>query len=504
MRSSIRLLAIALVLAFTTCTTTEDLSELTEGTARKALTELAAADSIYLALRDSQGMPAAAEAALTYLQSYEGTEMAGVSPDSSVWVLFRNGLEAFVYEPPLEGLAAMPPEPAPEPVRTGGGGEAVARVVAVLPFAWEFGSEAEEATIGMLDTCFGGTEPATEVYRDAQVTVSAVEEILSAGPGVLFWVGHGGMATDPSTGTQMSCLLLGESYPTAEMASRVARNYAGRLKPGGCQLVIGEHKGRHFLAITPYFVYAYARFDYMEGLGVNTTKSLAFICACHSAGQCPDPITAAFEACGVDACLGWDWSVSVDFARSTHRDLFAHATDTCSISQAFGALTSVTDPSVFAGKNATLRLSGEADADVMIRAQMKFKHGGDVHGYSVGVTAHDGTSIACVAGDPLQEPKYSVVVNFPGSGPGSWNCAGDEDAEMVVTEITSARSYFVSKGLKGVSGTITAERYDGSTLSGRFSGTLGWWQPPHDPHDVPPDAEFEIQDGVFKQTGIRY
>ncbi len=53
MRTFVCSVAVALVLAFTTCTTTEDLSELTEGTAREALTELAAADSIYLALRDA-------------------------------------------------------------------------------------------------------------------------------------------------------------------------------------------------------------------------------------------------------------------------------------------------------------------------------------------------------------------------------------------------------------------------------------------------------------------
>jgi len=70
-------------------------------------------------------------------------------------------------------------------------------------------------------------------------------------------------------------------------------------------------------------------------------------------------------------------------------------------------------------------------------------------------------------------------------------------------DISAARYYYVGKDLKGVNGTIDAERYDGSALSGRFSGTLGWWQPPHDPHEDPPDATFEVEDGFFKQTGMR-
>jgi len=503
MRPFVGLSAILLVLVFTTCETTTDLSELTEGSAREALTELAHADSIYLALRGAQGMPAAAQAALAHLQSYEGTEAAGISPDSSVWVFFRNGLAACVYEPPLEGLAAKLPDSVSAPVHVADGGEVIARSVAVLPCVAEFGSGAEEQSIGKLDTCFGGPQPATEVFRNAEVTVSAVKEILIAGPGVLFWFGHGVLMRDSLIGGLMTCLMLGENYPTVEMARQAVQNYAAQLKAGNRELVIVAHKGRHYLAITPDFVWANAQFDYMEGLGTNATKSLAFVCACFSALQCDDPISLAFESGGVDAYVGWDWIVSAGFARGKHGDFFSRATDTFSISQAFGMLGGLTDPTSFAGRSATLNLLGGNDPDAMIRAQMRFKHGGDLHGYAVGVTAHEVTSVACFAGDPLQQPKYAVTVNFPGNGPGSWNCTTDDDAEILVTDIAAARYYYVGKDLKGVNGTIDAERYDGSALSGRFSGTLGWWQPPHDPHEDPPDATFELEDGFFKQTGMR-
>ena len=504
MRTFVCSVAVVLVLAFTTCKTTEDLSELTEGTAREALTELAAADSIYLALRDALGMPAAAEAALAHLQGYAGAETAGISPDSSVWVVFRNGLAACVFEPPLGVLAAKPPEPHTGTLRVAGGGEVVAKSVAVLPFTSEFGSASEEAAIGKLDTCFGGSKPATEVLRDAQVTVSAVQQVLISGPGVLFWSGHGALMPNSDFGGLMTCLVLGENYPTAAMARQVIQNYNQRMGSNSRELVIVAHKGRHFLAITPSFVYLNAQFDYMEGLGVNADKSLAYICACFSAFQCEDPIRQAFTSCGVDAYLGWDWAVSVGFAQEKQRDFFARATDTCSISQAFSVLGSLTDPTAFFGRSATLQRLGDADADVMIRAQMRFEHGGKQHGYAVAVAVSGQTSVTCVAGDPLQESKYTVVVNFPGSGPGLWNCTTDDDAEIVVTDIAAGRYYFVGKDLKGVSGTIAAERYDGSAVSGRFSGILGWWQPPHDPGSDPPDATFEVQNGVFKQTGMRF
>ena len=140
----------------------------------------------------------------------------------------------------------------------------------------------------------------------------------------------------------------------------------------------------------------------------------------------------------------------------------------------------------------------------MIRAKKPFSRDDEqLHGYSVGVVV-DGntTTVSSFAGQPFQMPVCSMTVQFPGTGPGVWNCAAQDDACMTVIDFGSGRYYFVKKDLVGVDGQIETIRYDDDIISGTFSGTLGYWDYDMDPEVVPPASTISIEGGVFKHAGM--
>jgi hypothetical protein len=75
-------------------------------------------------------------------------------------------------------------------------------------------------------------------------------------------------------------------------------------------------------------------------------------------------------------------------------------------------------------------------------------------------------------------------------------------ALIVLVDMAGGGTYSVQQNCHGVSGTITVTRFDQDRCEGTFSGTLGRWEPGHDPHEDPPDETIEVTDGIFKYTGV--
>jgi hypothetical protein len=495
----------ALTAASLVCTQSglpDDWSKFTEETVAGSLDALDDADSIYISTMDSQGIGAAAEAARTYLEAHASVAAVGIQRDSTVTVFFENGLLGTIYEldrgtrGSLDGLL-----PSELPARISAGGEVIASAVVLTPFAHDWGKVAEDWVANKLDTCFGGPDSATERISDGAVTVDKVEEVLTAGPGVLLWSSHGALIfKDTVNWDDWVVLLTGETYPTTQMAKRIIDNYSGGARASGDarELVVTYVKGKPYLAVTPTFVSNHGNFDYMEGMGHNATKSLVYACCCHSGLQ-TGGMVGAFLAAGADVYMGWSESVKTLFAAQRQILFFHNATDTCTAIQSYYGIGNVTDP----WKGAQLLFY--ATDSVIIRSQMRFSRDGTaLRGYSVGVAMANGvTTVNCFASQPMQEPQYSLTVHFPGAGPGSWNCLTDEDAEMYITDLSSGKYFAVKKDYVGVSGSIDATRYDDYVISGTFSGKLGHWTLTQNPEEDPPSETVEIQNGIFKHLGLR-
>jgi hypothetical protein len=393
MKKLFPLLSAALAVLTLVCeqsSTPSDWSEFNEGTVEGSLNALANADSIYLSTMESQGMGAAAEAARSYLEGEDAVARVSIPGDSSVTVLFANGLLGVISEPDLGTRDSLVPFAPPEvPARIAGGGEAIPSAVILTPFAHEFGTVAEDWVAGKLDTCFGGPDSVALRISNQAVTVDTVGDILGAGPGVLLWSGHGVLFDrDAVSGDSWVALVTGETYPSSQMAHRIIDKYAGGAKAGGeaRELIVASDERKLYLAVTPTFVRNHGNFDYMEGMGTNATKSLVYICCCYSGMQSGGMLQAFWEV-GVDAYLGWSKSVKSLFAAQRQLYFFYNATDTCTVLEAYSGIGNVTDP----WQGAQL-LHYSADS-VMIRSQMRFdKDGTPLRGYSVGVALASGVT----------------------------------------------------------------------------------------------------------------
>jgi hypothetical protein len=351
----------------------------------------------------------------------------------------------------------------------------------------------------MLNDCFGHAEPATDIFINDQVTVSKVANVLASGPGVLFWSGHAAeIPSEPGSAIFSVAFMTGESYGSDAIANKIVNTYKNSTLGGTAsrELIVVSHKTKHYLAVLPAFVSSHANFDHMEGSGNNYSKSIVYACCCNSADYF---MLNSFLTAGVEAYLGWNKTVMSDFAGQIHKKYFEAATDTCTASEAYTLCSGSTDPKTGAGLEAYY-----GDKNVMIRAQMNLsKDGSDVHGYSVGVITHEATTMNCWT-DPDENSKAcAVTITFPGNGPGSFNCNTDDDAVIAVVQLSTAKLFVVEEDLIGVHGTINVKRNTGDFLSGEFSGTLGYWTPDQNPHEVPPSETMDIENGFFKHTGKR-
>ncbi len=482
----------------------DDWSAFTVETIQGSLEALAEAELLYVGANNAFGVDSACARAVAYLADHPAVDSAGIEEDSTVWAEFSNGLSGSIVETTWgkdgESLFYLPRADAP--IQTSGGGEATPSCVILAPFTDELPGTEPGPIRNWLDTCFGGPEPATEVVRDAAVTVDKVREVLQSGTGMLIWAGHGFLRkASPGSTDKVCALITGESFSEAQRAAGdIKDKYGDQVKMGSRYLTVAVHRGRWYLAILPGFVSAHGNFDVLEGLGVNQSKSLAYISCCYSLRGMRD----AFIGAGTDVYWGWTWASDDSFAGQMDRAMFRLLTDTCTAGEATGEVRGSmghNSPSFHRGRRARFYMAG--DSAIMIRAQMRMKKdGSDQHGYSVGVVVDDVTMVNCFAGQPLQEPEYGVTVHFPGTSAGSFDCVTQDDAEIAVVVLAAGKGYLVSKDYKGVSGTIDVERYDEKVISGRFSGTLGYWSS-NDPTEFPPDETIEIQDGSFKHTGLR-
>lgn len=509
MKKSLLVLLAALAAAALVCkrsTVPDDWSEFTEATIKGSLTALASAESLYIDIANTSGIDSACAAAVRFLIEQPGVDSAGIEEDSTVWAEFTNGMSGSIVETTWgkdgESLFYLPrPE---TPVRSQGGGEATPSCVILVPFSTELPGTNPGPITNWLDTVFGGPSPATEVVKDAAVTVDKVKEVLRTGTGMLIWAGHGFLRNASLGSTDKVCALMtGESYSEAERAAGVIKTkYGDQFTLGSRVLTVVSHRGLWYLAILPGFVTAHGNFDVLEGFGVNQCKSLAYISCCYSLRG----MREAFMGKGVDVYWGWTWAADDSFAGEMDREMFRLLTDTCTAGEATEATRGsmgYNSPSFYRGRRARFYMAG--DSAVMVRARMDFdRDGSPQHGYSVAIMMTSGvTTVNCFASQPFQEPQYGVTVHFPGAGPGSWNCNTDDDALIGVTAIASGKLYLVQKDYVGVNGTVEVDRYDDKVVSGRFSGKLGWWSIGQKPDEDPPSETMEIQNGIFKHAGLR-
>ncbi len=490
-----------LLLIFLFCSkspTNVDNTETDLNSVTAAVEVLGSADSLYQAILEAQGRSAAVTATVNYLNSFTSVVEAGMSPDSSVYVFYENGLLGCVYNPNL-GSRAESGQSVKKKQAPLGGGEVTPGAVILLPSADEFGTSREEEIAQMLNDCFGHAEPATDIFINDQVTVAKVANVLASGPGVLFWLGHAAkIPLEPGSAILSVAFMTGESYSSDAMANKIVNTYKNSTLGGAAarELIVVSHKTKHYLAVLPAFVSSHANFDHMEGSGNNYSKSIVYACCCNSADYL---MLNSFLTAGAEVYLGWNKTVMSNFAGQIHKKYFEAATDTCTASEAYALCSGSTDPKTGAGLEAYY-----GDKNVMIRAQMNLsKDGSEVHGYSVGVISHEATTVNCWT-DPDEDSKAcAVAITFPGNGPGSFNCNTDDDAVIAVVQLSTAKLFVVEEDLIGVHGTINVKRNIGDFLSGEFSGTLGYWTPDQNPHEVPPSETMDIENGFFKHTGKR-
>ena len=463
-----------------------------------AVETLGSADSLYLAILDSQGRAAAVSSTVNYLNSHEEVVEAGMSPDSSVYAIYENGLVGCVYNPDL-GQSQYNNLKLNRQQTPSGGGEATARAIVLLPFAVEFGDASEMQVVNRLEECFGSAQPITEVHKNDKVTVEVIAEALSSSPGVLHWSGHG-VAIPIITGAKSptTALMTGKGYDSKTIANDIINNYKSKaLGSSNREFVVIAHNGKHYLAVLSEFIESNANFNKLEGLGHNASKSIVYIDCCRS-GEFH--LKESFLSAGADAYFGWDLTVMNNFAIKTHTEFYKEATDTCTAREAYKLSSSGSDPQTGATFESYFR-----DGDVMIRAQVHMtKDGEDVKGYSITVASGDETVLACFT-DPHDVSKACTVqLSIPGSSPGSYDCVSVKDAVIAVIQMSTGKVFYVEEGLTGVSGTITVKRFSSDVLSGVFSGTLGYWALGADPSKDPPSETMSIENGFFKHTGIRF
>ena len=496
----ILIVAVGCCLLFPTCEKPIVWDEFEQRTVTCDLEILGSAGDFYEARLADSGIDAACSATVVMLSGDSAVAKAGIAPDSSVWVVFRNGLYAGIFAKTfLQRHAAAAPAK-PKVVRAAGGGEAVASSVIVAAFTDSLYWADIDAIKGMLDTCLGaGT--ATTIVRDAQVTVSRVREILSAGPGVLYWTGHGMRVPLDTMGTYTSGLVTEESYESpAQCAAAAVNEYGQGVRLGTNYIYIARHAGRFYLVVLPGFVTNHANFDAEESKPTNQRKSLVYLDCCH----CLDYMSDAFLAKGADVCWGWDWTTDDSFAAALSNRLLRLATDTVTAGEATAQVEremGFVCPFPARGKNAHFAMRG--DGDIMVRAQMRMtKQGIDYRGYSVGVGVGDPATASCLFGLVMGATDYSLAVDFPAAA-GTYDCVLQEDASIALTDVGATRTYFVSEDCRGVSGSITVDRF-GEYVAGSFTGLLGYWQPPHDPASEPPDDTIRVENGFLKYTGRLY
>lgn len=483
-----------------------DWTALNEQTVEQNLGALRTAEDVYLARLASGDISAAAEEARASLLGEPGVDTATISPDSTVWVIFSNGLVAGICERTFDTTTGRSPVAARRlpgsdrlPVVISGGVVASSpRIFA--PFADELLGTALE-TYDVWEMCRGcyGLRQA-EFWTNTAVTVQRVKAQLQDARSLFFWTGHGCLVSPFSGAPPCAALLTGRSYSRGEMATAIATEFRddARSGPAGPRLAFAAHGRRFYPVILPEFVRAYGRFDNSEPYW----KTIAYITACFSAYQTNPELEQAFHDAGADLFCGYDWAVHDMFAYNLDTTFIGALTDTCVPMEALALLGSVTDPDPVMWRNASFRMSG--DTLVMLRHVLDGRRDGRPFraGAVVATAGGQANLQAAVVAEGDSEPSWQVTVACPASS-GTYEIQTCDDAFICLIDNRESRVYYAIRGYVGVNGTIDITRYDAEVISGRYSGTLGYWSPGLIPNRDQPTVTLTITDGRIKHTGWR-
>ena len=490
--ASLLVLAVGLTcFAFFACRRSVDWSRFDYDSVKGSLDVLVSGENLYHEL-SLQSITEAVSGTVEYLKNEPCVDSVGVSADSSVWVIFRNGLPGCVDSRLWDSTAVQGPTRSEPEVRITGtsAGQVSASCVILAPFMWQFGvHEAADYLAEKLLQC-GPTMAIVELTNQA-VTVEKVREYLDLGPGVLYWSTHGGLLGDNG------CYLLTGEWATSEsMADRLINVYNAKYEVGNrgryLYLVPGkvDNVPGVFLGVTPAFVRRFGKFD-RYGNQVPVTQSIAYISACYSDYRTATALKDSFVAAGIDAYFGWDGEVNTEFSGDKAALSFVMLSDTFTTGEAIKALGNRTSP-----KGGALNLTG--DSFVMIRSYVAATSGAvrKVDRYPSATVSSSGTGIAA--------PACGLTLMFPGAQAGVFDVNRDPGTMLIYVD--GVRGYTAMYGYQGVSGSISVGGYGRGVISGVFSGTLGWWDftrtPPPNPMTDPPDATMVLSDGVIKTSGI--
>ncbi len=493
-----------LVVGFTlTCKKTINWDELNPSTIEENLALLANAEQIYLNRLNAGDISAAAREAQTILQDAPGVTAVIISPDSTVWAYFSNGLIAGICEN-TSGTNGNHTRKNPSPLTeqpTGIAGGAVGTGPQILvPFADELPGTAISAAAIMRKCQQFYMLHGVRLTQNSEVTIQKVKSLLDDARSLLFWSGHGTLVSPAPGDAPVAGLLTGRGYNRREMANLIAGDFRNYLRNGQNQalLAFSIHDATFYPVILPAFISQYGRFENSE----PGWKTMVYISACFSAYQANPQLEQAFRNAGVDLFAGYDWAVTDDFSSELDTTFLGAMIDSCLAPEALAQLPAVTDPSELFGRHAAFRISG--DTLVMLRHILDARCDGiQLRSAMVAATGGARANIqAAVTAPDESEPTAQITVGFPGA-PGQYDIQFTDDALLCFFDNRNARVYWAVSGYIGVGGTIAIDRYNSELVSGRFSGVLGYWTPGMNPQTDPPTATINLTDGAIKHTGWR-
>lgn len=507
----VAILGVATCVLLTCHTGPTDWTAFNRNTVEQNLATLDSATTIYqshLAAGDTD----AAQQAWTFLLSQPGVDTASISPDSTVWAFFSDGLLAGLGDF-LAGVSdSARSEPAPiQEVKAQVGGELASVVHYILPFDLELpGTKASaDAIKARLKEDLNWDQ--SETFLGGQVTIGLARSQIESGSSVLFWSGHGTLVPPAPGADVVPALLLGAKYNRKAAAEEAVTGSAGYLNPGPGKprlAVIFEYAKNHTfgIEILPAFIRAYGNFDKFEDLpNYNHDKTIVYLSCCFSAYGGPSgsnrEMFLAFQDAGADVVCGWTWAVSDDFAQDKDETFFREMGDTCFPYEAKALMGNLTDPNGHYGGHAIFKVVG--DSYVMLRTVMQGEKDGTL--LRAPQPGASGTSEQTSVSSLLHakggtDPVGQIVVTYPHASPGQFDCETDEYAVITWSDFASSKAYFVAKGCKGVSGSINIGRSESDIIIGSFSGELGYWGT-NPPGDSQPTEVVSFANGIMKYTG---
>ena len=484
-------------------------------TIEENLAAIDSASSIYATRLAAGDIDAGAQQACAFLLTQPGVDTAEIAPDSTVWAFFTCGLLAGTgdlrQDTTGDGIAASERQP---DVRAQNGGEVSNIAHYVLPFNTELlGTQTTaDALIGIFQRRLNWQSH--EMFQGSAVDLEMALNLIQNGNSVIWWGGHGMLVPPGSGSSWVPGLLLGKSYPREAAANAAVARYAGYLNPGPGQerqatvfQIVG--KPGFYVSILPGFIRAHGNFDASEATpGYNLCKTVVMLSCCYSAYSTGDtgsagPLIQAFRDVGADVVCGYTWEVWTDYSTDTDTSFLDAMADGHLAGEACQWVNPKTDPRPGRrGFHAQFGMYG--DSMVMLQAVLEARKNGTFYQADWGVGVAQGESTV-VSGTLHKwggtDPVDFVYVEFPGSSPGQFDVTTTDFAVVAWSNYASGYAWYAEKGYKGVSGSIQIDSCDGGNVFGSFSGTLGRWEPAHDPTKDPPDEVVTITEGRIKHTG---